>query len=68
MLVCGLLSWQTASAQSYIRYINPEDLGSDFVLAGIEFNLKDYDINYEIISKTQNMGKYIYAGLINIEK
>lgn len=28
VFVCGLLSWQTASAQSYIRYINPEDLVS----------------------------------------
>ena len=36
-------------------------------LVGVEFNLKDYNINYELVDKTDNPGKYTYGGMIKIE-
>ncbi|MBE5812258.1 MAG: hypothetical protein E7314_01210 [Clostridiales bacterium] len=36
-------------------------------LAGMEFNLKDYGINYELVYRTDNSGKYTYGGMIKIE-
>lgn len=36
-------------------------------LAGMEFNLKDYGINYEVVNRTNNPGQYTYGGMIKIE-
>lgn len=36
-------------------------------LAGMEFNLKDYGINYEVVNRTNNLGQYTYGGMIKIE-
>lgn len=54
------LSQTTIDNIIYINYIHG-------TLAGIEFNLKDYDIKYELVDKTENPGQYFYGGLAKIE-
>lgn len=54
------LAESTVAKKIYITYTNG-------TLAGIEFNLRDYAVNYQVVEEIQNVGERVYGGLINIE-